>query len=448
MTQPLRPNVLIVLTDQWRAQALGRAGDVNARTPNLDAFAGQATVFETAVANCPVCTPARASLLTGQHAHTHGLFMNDLCLGNQAETLAQVFGRAGYDTGYIGKWHLDGHGRSSPIPPERRQGFQFWKATECNHNYNAGFYHDDNGAKIPWEGYEPESQTREAQRYLAERDRASPFFFVLSWGPPHTPYQTAPERFREMFDPSRLALRPNVPAGAADDTRPKLAGYYAHCAALDACFGGLMSTIKDLRLWDNTIILFTSDHGDMVGSWGQFNKQRPYDESILVPFMMRLPPRLGIAPTRVQAPLGMVDIMPTLLGLCGLAIPPTVQGVDFTPVLRGQAPAPAAALIACYMPFGQWSRAQGGREYRGVRTARHTYVRDLNGPWLLFDNLLDPYQTRNLAGNPAHAHTERHLDDVLRRTLHEIGDTLEPGQEMVKRWGYALDKDGKIGYTE
>ncbi|HPO36806.1 MAG TPA: sulfatase-like hydrolase/transferase, partial [Kiritimatiellia bacterium] len=127
------PNVVFVLADQWRAQACGYAGDPNLRgmTPTIDRLAAESANLTHAVSCCPVCSPYRASLLTGQYPLTNGLFLNDVCLSTRATSLAQACTRAGYDTAYIGKWHLDGHGRSAYIPPERRQGFDYWKVREC-----------------------------------------------------------------------------------------------------------------------------------------------------------------------------------------------------------------------------------------------------------------------------------------------------------------------------
>jgi arylsulfatase A-like enzyme len=142
-----RPNVVVLLADQWRAQALGSAGDANARTPRIDRMAAEGVMLGTAVSTCPVCSPYRASLLTGRYPITHGVFVNDVCLGREAVSLAQAFAAAGYRTGYIGKWHVDGHGRSSFIPPERRQGFEFWRANECSHDYNHSPYYADTDEK-------------------------------------------------------------------------------------------------------------------------------------------------------------------------------------------------------------------------------------------------------------------------------------------------------------
>ena len=166
------PNVVFVFGDQWRAQAVGYAGNSVVQTPHIDALAGESINFTNAVAGIPVCTPWRACFLTGRYAHTHGVFLNDVCLSNDAVPIAQAFDGAGYQTAYIGKWHIDGHGRSNFIPRERRQGFDFWRVLECTHNYNNSYYYGDANEKLKWEGYDAISQTREAQRYISE-DRKS-----------------------------------------------------------------------------------------------------------------------------------------------------------------------------------------------------------------------------------------------------------------------------------
>lgn len=441
-----RPNVVFVLADQWRAQACGYAGDPNlkGRTPNLDRLAAESTDFTHAVSCCPVCTPYRASLLTGQYPLRHGLFLNDVCLGTRATSLAQAFSRAGYDTAYIGKWHLDGHGRSAYIPPERRQGFDYWKVLECTHDYNRSHYYAGNDPALRlWDGYDVAAQTRDAQDYLAARAKSDkPFLLVLSWGPPHNPYETAPAEYRSLFEAERLALRPNVPPERAAAARRDLTGYYAHIAAMDACLGDLLKALGECGLEGDTIVVFTSDHGDMLGSQGQVRKQKPWDESIRVPLLVRLP-RESRKGRRVEAPVNTPDLMPTLLGLCGVPVPATAQGDDWSPVARGAAALEDnAALIECPTPFGEWTRARGGREYRGVRTRRHTYVRDLNGPWLLFDNEADPYQLDNLAGKPEHAALQARLEGELRRLLAKTGDDFQPGPSYIRKWGYAVDATG------
>ncbi len=443
------PNILFIIADQWRAQALGYAGDPNVRTPNIDRLERESVNFTQAVSGMPVCTPARASLLTGQRPLTHGLFLNDLTLNPEAVTLAKTLKAAGYDTGCIGKWHIDGNGRSAFIPRERRQGFDYWKVLECTHAYNNSPYYADTAEKLKWEGYDAIAQTRDAEQYLRQRAGSTrPFFLWLAWGPPHNPYETAPEKYRAMYPPEKIQLRGNVPEPAQAKARKELAGYYAHCAALDDCIGELLATLKSSGLAENTIIVFTSDHGDMLSSLNVIRKQKPYEESARVPMLFRLPASLGIAPRRLDATINTEDVMPTLLGLCGMPIPKTVEGFDFTGCMRGGAdPSGGAAVLSCVSPFGEFSRAAGGREFRGLRTKQYTYVRDLNGPWLLFDHERDPWQLDNLVGQPAHAELQARLEAQLKQKLAMQHDEFLPGPAYIAKWGHKVNVGGTVEYT-
>ncbi len=445
------PNVVFVFADQWRAQDAGYAGNPQVRTPNLDRMAERSAVFANAVSGCPVCSPYRASLLTGQYWHRHGIFYNDKPLAGEARSMGKLFAEAGYDTAYIGKWHLNGHppgidyqeSRNAPVPRERRQGFQYWKARECTHEYNQSYYFDEQDRRCQWEGYDSIAQTRMAVEYLKSRRKAEgrPFLMVLSWGPPHDPYHTAPEEFRSLYpDPAKIALRPNVPAASESAAQKVLAGYYAHIAALDRCLGELQQALQETGLEENTVFVFTSDHGDMLYSQGQTMKQKPWDESIRVPFLLRFPARLGNRSRNVQAPINTPDILPTLLGLCRLPIPAAVDGRDYTPLLAGgRETGEEAALLACLVPFHQWNYRNGGREYRGLRTARYTYVRDLRGPWLFYDNRQDPFQLTNLCGRKEFVSLQKEMEKQLAQQLRRAGDRFLPGPEYMRQWGYTWD---------
>jgi arylsulfatase A-like enzyme len=387
--------------------------------------------------------------MTGQRALTHGVFLNDVALAPDAVTIAKVLRSVGYDTGYIGKWHLNGDGRSTFIPRERRQGFDYWKALECTHDYNQSFYFADGPERLQWEGYDAVAQTRDARQYLRDHARTNkPFFLFLAWGPPHDPYQTAPQRYRDLYQAEKLEPRRNVPDPIEGNVRTALAGYYAHCTALDDCVGDLVQTLRETGLIDNTLIVFTSDHGDLLGSHGAFNKQQPYDESIRVPLLFSWPKALGTRGRRLEAPIASEDIMPTILGLCGGVAPHTVDGLDYSRYLRGgKDPSDGAAVISCIAPFGQWERRHGGCEYRGIRTRRYTYVCDRTGPWLLFDNWTDPFQLQNLVNQPAHAGLQRDLDAHLAQKLKQTGDAFLSAEEYVLKWGYTVDANGTVPYT-
>jgi len=450
-TERGQPNLLIVLADQWRAEAFGYAGNPDVRTPNLDQLRreGGTVAFCNAVSAVPVCCPARASLFTGQRALTHGVFLNDVPLAGSALTLANVLRQAGYDTAYIGKWHLDGRGRSNFTPPERRQGFDFWRAVECTHNYSNSIYYADTPQKLKWQGYDAFAQTRAAQEYLRARaGAAKPFFLVLSWGPPHDPYELAPAELRASYPPAALHLPPNVPPAMHAEARRMMSGYYAHCTALDGCCGQLRQTLRETGLEPNTLLVFTADHGDLLGAHGGRNKQQPYDDSVRVPLLLHWPAGFREPhPRVVEAMISTEDLMPTLLSLCGVPIPASVEGLDFSQCIRGgKDPSGGVALISCIAPFGQWTRAKGGREYRGIRTPRHTYVCDLNGPWLLFDNAKDPWQTNNLVSQPKAAKLQRQLHAQLQRKLAQAHDAFLPAGAYIRKWGYRVDATGTMPY--
>jgi arylsulfatase A-like enzyme len=418
------------------------------QTPHLDALSRESVNFVNAVSGWPVCSPYRATLLTGRHPHSHGVFINDVPLNNDATSFAQALTAAGYDTGYIGKWHIDGHGRSSFIPRERRQGFDYWKVLECTHNYNESYYYGDDDVKRKWEGYDVIAQTRDAQRYIRDHaDSDKPFALFVSWGPPHNPYQTAPEKYRAMYPKESVDLRSNVPAEMADKAREDIAGYYAHCTALDDCTGDLLGTLDELGIAEDTIFVYTSDHGDMLGSQGQERKQKPWDESIRVPFLLRYPKALGTPGQVMTFPINSPDIMPTMLSMCGVDIPKTVEGRDYSQrILENDDSGEVAALLACHSPFGEWIRKRGGREFRGVRTKRYTYTRTLDGPWLLYDNERDPEQLDNLCNKPEHADLQAHLETLLQRELEHANDEFLPGPEYIKQWNYAVDENGTMPY--
>ncbi len=449
-----KPNVVYVIVDQWRAQAGGYAGDPNASTPNLDRLAASSLNVRNAVSGMPVCTPHRASLMTGQYPLTTGVFMNDVLLDTNAVTLGKVFAQNGYNTGFIGKWHIDGHGRRSYIPATRHQGFDYWKVLECTHNYNhSEYYIGDSPDRKVWDGYDVTEQSNDAIGYIKDKSKQDkPFVLFVSMGAPHDPYQTAPEKYRNMFEKKKIILRENVPADKREKAIESLRGYYAHMAAIDDNIGKLWQTIKDSGIEENTIFVFSADHGDLLGSHGWWNKQQPYEESIRVPFLVHYPKLFG-PNTKWTSDilLNTPDIMPTLLGMSGIPIPKTVEGIDYSDMVRNQnfaKKAPEETLISCVQPFGQWSRDIGGKEFRGIVTQRYTYTRDLNGPWQLFDNKEDPYQMNNLVSNPKAAKLQADLDKRLSKVLRERKDKFLPGLEYVKKWGYVIDQTETVPYRD
>ena len=439
-----RPNVLFVMADEWRAQATGYHGDPNVQTPVLDRLAGESVSFENATSGCPVCCPARASIMTGQYPLTNGVFINDVELQPHAPTLGETFAQAGYRTGYIGKWHLygspDGHygRRLAYIPPEKRLGFEYWKACECSHDYNHSLYYEGSDPQPRyWPGYDADSQTADACEFIAAHARKSdPFLLFLSLGPPHFPYQTAPERYRALYANRDLQLRPNVAPERRAEAQELLRGYYAHMAALDGCFARLLRALDKHRVAEDTILVFTSDHGDMLLSQGLTTKLYPWEESVRIPFLVRYPRQLGRGGRKAAPPLNMPDMMPTLLSLAGLKIPDGVEGRDWSAAAAGawEDSPDDAALLGLPVPITE-ARRYGIAEYRGLRTARYTYVRSIHGPWLLYDRQEDPYQMHNLCGKKESAAIQGTLDRMLDARLRGANDDFLPAAEYVKRAG-------------
>ncbi|GAA0878663.1 sulfatase [Algoriphagus jejuensis] len=440
-----KPNLVFVLADQWRAQEIGYASNTQIITPNLDKLSAQSLIFQNAVATMAVCAPWRASFLTGQYPLTHGIFYNDKPLATKAVTLGKIYKEAGYQTGYIGKWHLNGHargenssaGRNLPVPKERRQGFDYWKVREVTHDYNNSYYFDEENRKQTWSGYDAFPQTDSAISFIS-RNKKNPFVLVLSYGPPHDPYFSAPKEYQALYVAKKLVLRPNVAVEFQDSARRVLAGYYAHATALDHAIGDLLEAIELAGIADNTIFVFTSEHGDMLMSKGALKKQRPWDEAIKVPMLMRYPAKLK--PGIVENPIGTPDLLPTLLGLSGIKIPKSVEGEDFSKdLVPGRDLGNHAALIELIVPFHEWKFLNGGREYRGIRTVRYTYVKDLKGPWLLYDNQTDPYQMKNLVNDPAHADLQKELEAMLQAKLRKTKDEFLPADAYMTQWNYLYD---------
>jgi arylsulfatase A-like enzyme len=436
-----RPNVLLVLADQYPAYATGYAGDPHARTPQLDRLARAGARFTNATSNCPVCTPYRAMLQTGRWPLTTGMIANDVRLPEAEHTIAEAFREAGYQTGYIGKWHLDGPERWAFTPPgPRRQGYAYWAASNCHHQYTNAYYYRDTPERIAVRGYEPIRQTELVREFLAARNRGRPFFLMLSWGPPHPPYHLIPEELR-IFRPDQMRPRPN----AVNPNLQFLADFYSHIAALDHEMGRLLEALEREGVAEDTVVLFTADHGDMLGSHNRWDKQIWYEEAVHVPFLLRYPRRVP-AGRKLEALVDVVDIMPTLLGLAGVAIPQGVEGRDLTPALVGKGPAGAdASLIAGYMPFAR--QAFHYPEWRGVRTRTHTYVESRQGPLELYDHRQDPYQRDNLVNRPAQAGLQQRLAARLKELLERTGDRFEPREAYWKRYHLDLGDFGQVRYT-
>jgi arylsulfatase A-like enzyme len=444
---PSRPNLLFIFGDQHRGMDMGCAGNPEVRTPRMDQLAAEGVRFACAYANTPVCTPSRAMLLTGLYPLDNRVVANDLPIPEELPSLGKSFRAAGYRTGYIGKWHLDGVPRDRWTPPgPRRHGFDFWAAYNCSHDYlRDEKYFRDQPVPLSIPGYEPEIQTNVALDFLAQAD-ARPFCLFLSWGPPHDPYPMVPEAYRALYDPEALSLRPNVTERLHPDAEPlrrglearrTIADYYAAITALDDQLGRLLDFLAATGQAENTIVVFTSDHGDMLWSQGRMKKQQPWEESISIPFIVRWP---GQAPAGKvhDGQLSIIDFAPTLLALCEVEHPVALPGFDWSRALRGEVVSGPDTVYLLNVTTVDESQLQNLPEWRGLRTQRYTYAEAVPGePWLLYDNEMDPYQQVNLIADPVYADVRTALQEALAAWLVRTGDTGAGGKEIMAQLGLA-----------
>lgn len=446
-----KSNIVYILTDQWRSSAFGYTGNPDVKTPNLDKFSKEAVNFSNAVSVTPVCTPHRAALMTGSYPSTTGMFLNDLYLPDEELCMAEIFKSEGYSTGYLGKWHLDGHGRINNVAPKRRQGFDYWKALECSHDYNKMPYYANENPEIKyWDDFSSFSMAEDANNYIAEHaDDENPFLLFVSIATPHFPHHQAPQEFKNLYRAEELKLPPNVPEDSDGSIRKELQGYYAQCTASDEAIGRILNKLKESNLWDNTIVVFSADHGEMMGSHGvrPFTKQLAWDESIRVPFLIRYPSIGKNKGAVVNAPINTPDILPSLLGLTNIEIPDKVEGEDLSGLIKF--PNPDVDRTALVMNICPFTREYKYPEYRAIRTKQYTYARILNGVSKFFDNEKDPYQMNNLANEPEFASLQQELDKKLDVALKNIGDDFKSRDYYLKKWNLKLDPaNNAINYKD
>ncbi|MBN1342294.1 MAG: sulfatase-like hydrolase/transferase [Phycisphaerae bacterium] len=411
------PNVLFILADQWRFSAFSHGGDPLVKTPCFDRLAEQGARWTRAYSANPVCTPNRAAIVTGRFPHQTGMIHNSLMLPPTERSIADVFRQAGYATHYIGKWHMDGQDKPGFVPKGwRRRGFETFIGFNRGHSYYKSDMFDDDGKPMKPRGYEPTFQTDLAIQFMKQhQDR--PFFCYLSWGPPHMPYKPPPQFDR--FKPDQLEWRPNVPPDmrANPKTRRELAGYYGLCESLDHEMGRLMAALDDMSLTDDTLIVFTSDHGDMHGSHGKRYKGDPREESLHIPLLMRLPSRIKPS-QKPETLVSSIDLMPTILSLCGRKAPKSCTGRDLSSaVLGGSAPDVKSVYAE--------GRMQLATAWRTIVTPKHKLVIDTALKVTQLSDLEnDPYEMTNLAGQRQHAALQRKLLDELRDWSMRTGDTF------------------------
>ena len=439
-----KPNIIYIFADQLRADFTHDA-DI---TPNIIKLRGQSTELTQAVSGHPVCAPYRASLFTGKHTTSTGMVINEIRLNpkHHPRTLAKCLTEGGYATEYIGKWHMYANEWGNHLDPknsfvpagEHRLGFDgFFAHYGFHHEYvgDSNYYHSDTDEKIFHDKYEPDAMTDLAiSRIDKLADGGKPFSLFLSLGTPHDPWEewNVPKKYLDLVAGKTFKLPENyLPdndphadawARLSEDERAVLPDwmrvYTAMTANLDENIGRLMSHIDECGLGENTIVVFTSDHGEMFGAHGRRAKNVFYEEALRVPFLIRLQAN---EKRQCDVLLNTVDIMPTLLGLCSIAVPDEVEGQDVSgALLGGETSAPKGQLCMCTGPTADF---YDGHEWRAWRTKRFTYAQYLaDGEEHLYDRESDPLQQVNLAGDARFSSTKAECRAAMLAEMAKIND--------------------------
>ena len=387
------------------------------------------------------------------------MVINELRLSPEHECFGHVLTRNRYQTAYIGKWHLWanqlGHHeltRNAFVPPgPYRLGFDgLWQAYNFNHEYFDSPYFENDTTRHIRKQFEPDGQTDEAIRFLQKAGKQDqPFALFLSWGPPHDPWDRKNVRADDLalFEQTKLPRRPNYSeqsdpyadnwARLPENYPQQIDGfqqtYYAQTAGIDRNVGRIMQALEEQGLADNTILVFTSDHGEMFGAHGRRAKYIFYEEAARIPFLVRWP---GHVPAKQVSDglLGTPDIMPTLLSLMDLPIPRSVEGTDLSRLALGSG-GPSAADAAHMQGMGTTAAWTDGTEWRALRDHEYTYaIYHRDGRELLFHNRRDPYQLTDLAAEKSARAMLEHYREMSVRWRKEHNDSFEACTWYRDRW--------------
>ncbi|QZT36355.1 sulfatase [Halosquirtibacter xylanolyticus] len=454
--QKKQPNIIFVFPDQMRGQAMGFEDEELVKTPNLDTFKQESVNFSQAIANYPVCSPTRAMIFSGMHPLKNKVILN---CNNETEKFgselpkdalcwSDILSTSGYDLGYVGKWHLD-----SPRPPyvkcknnvgkkkwnewcepDRRHGFDYWHAYGTYDYHMHPMYWDTDAPRDGFKIYNQWGPTHEATKaieYIENKDgnyrnNDKPFALVVSINPPHSPYDQVPEKYKNIYkdmDVEKLCDRPNIPAKGTkwgDYYRKNIKNYYACITGVDEQFGRILEALKESGIDDNTIIVFTSDHGNCIGIHDRVSKNNWFEESMRVPFMVKVP---GVTNGKnVDYQLGSLDIYPTLLGLLGMSekTPSNLKGIDYTPAITGKGKQKTVDH-QWYVRMNYGPKSGG---VRGIRDDRYTFVieneKDKDQQVYLYDRQEDPYQLINIASK--NKKKVRRMTSLLKKDLKKYED--------------------------
>ena len=443
------PNILFVFADQLRYTALGGSGNPDLQTPNLDRLAHDGIVFDGAFSSCPICSPYRAQLITGRYAHTNGVVCNEYRLFDDQTTIAHMLKPHGYKSMYVGKWHL-GYG---PYTPPKRYGFDDMYAYNNGHSYyRINYWHNEEGP-FRMVDYAPRVETDlaiQAIRNRKKNDPDKPFCLFMSWGPPHWNALSKERRYGDypqeynLYDPAEVAVPGNVPLQYRDFARKEIADYYGMVTSLDDCMGRLLEELDGLGLAEDTIVCFSSDHGDHLNSHGMGtpadrwmhhtltgSKATPYDESIHIPFILRYP--RAVEPLRrTDVPFNSVDVLPTILGLCGLSVPDDVQGTDLSHLARGETGQEPDSVYLQILGPGWPTRDKWIGLWRGIRTRDYLYARwkDRGGLRVLYDRRTDALEMHHVVHDSENAAVADRLEARLKRWMEQTRDPFDTGKRL------------------
>jgi len=465
---PKQPNILIVFSDQQRWDTLGVNGSPMGLTPNLDSLARRGTRFILPITNQPVCAPARACLLTGQYATTHGVWRNGANHIAGQETLATSLSHAGYATGYVGKWHLAPPGNGpGHITADYRGGFQeFWEAANALEFTSQPFetvLFDHDGEEVRPPGYRVDAMT---DRTIACIDQLAatgkPWLTMVSFLEPH--HQNDVDRYVPPEGYEARYANPFVPP----DLRPlpgnwvqQLPGYYGCIRSLDENVGRLISHLEATTQLDNTIVVYTADHGCHFRTRNNEYKRSCHDSSLRIPLVIAGP---GFdARQLVPEPVGIVDLMPSLLDAAGVDTPKSVQGRSYLPLVRRDSAAIDAWQQETFVQISESGTARAIRSDRWTycvtapagHGATHTATgpqpvasspppaapprprqpgppaggptaqsSDLYAESHLYDNYADPFQHTNLLGRHGYGKIATRLRERLLERLTAAGETI------------------------
>lgn len=453
-----KPNLIYIFADQLAYGRLGYNGDKVSITPFIDSLSKNSLNVDNCVSGHPVCAPYRASLLTGKYTTSTGMVINEIRLSTKHTSFADVLNADGYHTSYMGKWHLYaaqlGHHydpKNSYIPVgEDRLRFKDFIGYNFHHEYYApnAYYHLDSPEKHYVDGYEPDVQVSMALDTLKKlKEENNPFAFFLSIGTPHDPWvkENVPEKYYNKFKDVDIDLPVNYKETNdyhADlwakfkkkerlELKEWIRVYYAMVNNLDDNIKRLYEGIEKLDLFKDSIVVFTSDHGEMFGAQGRRAKNIFYNEAVKVPFLIKAP---MLQNGKTDAVFNTVDIMPTLLSLMNEPIPDKVEGKDRSKELSGEVIQDEfdGSLMMCCGPTAIYGN---NREWRGYKTKQYTYaIYRSDKKEFLFDNINDPYQMNNLINNAEYKDILNKLKDNMHKEMERIGDDFEANSFYRRHW--------------